>query len=70
MPQYTPPLRDMHFVMHELLGVVDELKALPAYADVDADTINAVIEEGGTFARRRPASRPRTRSTSKAAGRR
>jgi len=50
MPQYTPPLRDMHFVMHELLGVVDELKALPAYADIDADTINAVIEEGGKFA--------------------
>ena len=28
MPQYTPPLRDMQFVMHELLNVVDELKAL------------------------------------------
>ena len=50
MPQYTPPLRDMHFVMHELLHVVDELKSLPAHADVDADTINAVLEEGGKFA--------------------
>ena len=26
MPQYTPPLRDMQFVMHEVLHVVDELK--------------------------------------------
>jgi alkylation response protein AidB-like acyl-CoA dehydrogenase len=50
MPQYTPPLRDMQFVMHELLHVVDELKQLPAHADIDVDTINAVIEEGGKFA--------------------
>ena len=50
MPQYNPPLRDMHFVMHEVLKVSDELKLLPAHADVDADTINAVIEEAGKFA--------------------
>ena len=50
MPQYTPPLRDMQFVMHEVLHVVDELKMLPAHADIDADTINAVLEEGGKFA--------------------
>ena len=50
MPQYTPPLRDMHFVMHELLNVVDELKMLPGHEDIDADTINAVLEEGGKFA--------------------
>ncbi len=50
MPTYTPPLRDMKFVMHEVLNVVDELKMLPAHADIDADTINAVLEEGGKFA--------------------
>ena len=50
MPQYTPPLRDMQFVMHEVLNVVDELKMMPAHADIDADTINAVLEEGGKFA--------------------
>ena len=49
MAQYNPPLRDMQFVMHELLNVVDELKLLPAHADIDADTINAVLEEGGKF---------------------
>ena len=50
MPQYTPPLRDMKFVLHELLNVTDELKALPGHADIDADTINAVLEEAGRFA--------------------
>jgi alkylation response protein AidB-like acyl-CoA dehydrogenase len=50
MPQYTPPLRDMQFLMHEVLGAVDELKLLPRHAEIDADTINAVLEEGGKFA--------------------
>ncbi|MFG6432460.1 acyl-CoA dehydrogenase C-terminal domain-containing protein [Roseateles sp. LYH14W] len=50
MPQYTPPLRDMQFVMHELLNVVDELKMLPGHEDIDAESINAVLEEGGKFA--------------------
>lgn len=50
MPQYNPPLRDMHFVLHELLNVTDELKMLPRHAEVDTDTINAVLEEAGKFA--------------------
>ncbi|MDB5751142.1 MAG: acyl-CoA dehydrogenase, partial [Ramlibacter sp.] len=50
MPSYTPPLRDMQFVMHEVLKVTDELKACPKHADIDADTINAVLEEAGKFA--------------------
>ena len=50
MPTYTPPLRDMQFVMHELLHVVDDFKQLPQHADLDVDTINAVLEEGGKFA--------------------
>ncbi len=50
MPQYTPPLRDMQFVMNEVLHVPQVLNALPAHADMDADTIAAVLEEGGKFA--------------------
>ncbi|MEI7762922.1 MAG: acyl-CoA dehydrogenase C-terminal domain-containing protein [Comamonadaceae bacterium] len=50
MPSYTPPLRDMQFVMHEVLNVVDDFKQIPKHAEVDADTINAVLEEGGKFA--------------------
>jgi alkylation response protein AidB-like acyl-CoA dehydrogenase len=50
MPQYNPPLRDMQFVLHEVLNVVDELKVMPQHADIDVDTFNAVLEEGGKFA--------------------
>ncbi len=50
MPQYTPPLRDMQFVMHEVLKVTDEFKAIPKHADIDRETIDAVLEEGGKFA--------------------
>jgi alkylation response protein AidB-like acyl-CoA dehydrogenase len=50
LPQYNPPLRDMQFVLHEVLRITDELKDMPRHADVDADTINAVLEEGGKFA--------------------
>ena len=50
MPSYVPPLRDMRFVLHEVLDVVGTLKSLPAHADVDRDTIDAVVEEAGKFA--------------------
>ncbi len=50
MPSYTPPLRDMQFVMHELLKVTEDFKAMPRHADIDRDTIDAVLEEAGKFA--------------------
>jgi alkylation response protein AidB-like acyl-CoA dehydrogenase len=50
MPSYTPPLRDMQFVLHEVLHVTDDLQQMPKHADMDADTIAAVLEEGGKFA--------------------
>ncbi|WP_395689322.1 acyl-CoA dehydrogenase C-terminal domain-containing protein [Caenimonas koreensis] len=50
MPTYTPPLRDMQFVMHEVLDVTSDFKAIPKYAEADAETINAVLEEAGKFA--------------------
>ncbi|MEO7032131.1 MAG: acyl-CoA dehydrogenase C-terminal domain-containing protein [Herbaspirillum sp.] len=49
MSQYIAPLRDMQFVLHELLHVEDELKQLPKHADIDADIMNQVLEEGGKF---------------------
>ena len=51
MPAYTPPLRDMQFVMHEVFHIVDDFKQIPKHADIDVDTINAVLEEGGKFAK-------------------
>ncbi|MCO5397230.1 acyl-CoA dehydrogenase C-terminal domain-containing protein [Ralstonia soli] len=49
MGQYTAPLRDMQFVLHELLDVEGHLKQMPQHAEIDADTINQVIEEAGKF---------------------
>ncbi|MET0964499.1 MAG: acyl-CoA dehydrogenase C-terminal domain-containing protein [Noviherbaspirillum sp.] len=49
MGQYVAPVRDMQFVLHELLQVESELKQLPRHAEVDADIINQVLEEGGKF---------------------
>ena len=50
MAQYTPPLRDMQFLLHEVFDVTAALQQLPRHAEIDADTINAVLEEGGKFA--------------------
>ncbi|WP_449369524.1 acyl-CoA dehydrogenase C-terminal domain-containing protein [Thiomonas sp.] len=49
MPHYTPPLRDMQFVMHEVLDATSLLSELPPYAEVDADLIDQVCEEAGKF---------------------
>ena len=49
MSIYRPPLRDMQFVMHELLNVEEHYKAMPRHADIDAGTIDQVLEEGGKF---------------------
>ncbi|MGL4767434.1 MAG: acyl-CoA dehydrogenase C-terminal domain-containing protein [Formosimonas sp.] len=50
MGSYVPPLRDMQFVLHELLNVESVFKTIPNYAEIDADTVNAVVEEAGKFA--------------------
>jgi alkylation response protein AidB-like acyl-CoA dehydrogenase len=50
MPQYNPPLRDMQFLLHEVFKVTDDYQHMPQHAEVDADTINAVLEEAGKFA--------------------
>jgi alkylation response protein AidB-like acyl-CoA dehydrogenase len=40
----------MQFVMHELLHVTDTLHSCPKHADVDAETMDAVLVEAGKFA--------------------
>ncbi len=49
MPQYTPPLRDFQFVLHEVLNAQDELSRLPRHAEVNRELIDQVLEEGGKF---------------------
>jgi 3-(methylsulfanyl)propanoyl-CoA dehydrogenase len=45
MATYKAPLREMRFVLHELLGVA-ELAKLPGYEEATADVVDAILEEG------------------------
>ncbi|MCY4221071.1 MAG: acyl-CoA dehydrogenase C-terminal domain-containing protein [Thiotrichales bacterium] len=45
MPTYQAPLRDMQFVLHELLGAEREFAALPGYEETTRDLIDPVLEE-------------------------
>ncbi|MFW2177431.1 MULTISPECIES: acyl-CoA dehydrogenase C-terminal domain-containing protein [unclassified Moraxella] len=48
--QYKAPLRDMKFVMHELLKFEEHFNAIPAYAHVDRETLDSFVEAGASFA--------------------
>src|SRR5450631_3114608 len=49
MWSYSPPLRDMQFVMEELLSVRREWAQIPRFAELDADTAPQILEESGKF---------------------
>jgi alkylation response protein AidB-like acyl-CoA dehydrogenase len=49
MGQYQPPLRDMQFVLHELLDVEKTLAGLPVHAETNRELIDQILEEGGKF---------------------
>lgn len=46
MPSYNPPIRDIQFVLHEVLGA-ETLSKLEGYEDVSSDLLDQIIEEGG-----------------------
>jgi alkylation response protein AidB-like acyl-CoA dehydrogenase len=48
MAEYIPPLRDIRFVLEQLVDL-DGLSKLEAYAHADPDTVLGVIEESGRF---------------------
>ncbi|SFV05696.1 acyl-CoA dehydrogenase [Pseudoduganella namucuonensis] len=50
MLSYTPPLKDMRFVLERVLDAPEALAGMPAYAEVDADLMRQVCEEAGRFA--------------------
>ncbi|GAB3282898.1 acyl-CoA dehydrogenase C-terminal domain-containing protein [Parahaliea aestuarii] len=50
MPEYKAPLRDMQFVMHEVLETEALYQSLPGFEEATADLINAIVEEGAKFA--------------------
>jgi alkylation response protein AidB-like acyl-CoA dehydrogenase len=49
MNTYTPRTEDMHFVLSRVLNAADQLQALLAFADVDADLMQQVLDESGKF---------------------
>ncbi len=49
MATYSPPLRDLDFVLHDVLRVQE--MPIPGYDELDRDTTAAVLEEAGKIAR-------------------
>ena len=45
MPSYTPPVKDLQFVLHDVLNVSHA--DTPGYADLEADFTAAVLDEAG-----------------------
>ena len=49
MPSYKAPLRDMQFILFDVLKVQDSGNALAAYAEASPDVVTAILEEAGRF---------------------
>ncbi len=50
MPEYKAPLREIKFVMDELLDMPAHYASIPAYAEVATpDMIDAILAEGAKF---------------------
>lgn len=49
MAVYKAPVRDMQFVLHEVLEAEQQFKALPGLEEATADVIDSVLEEGAKF---------------------
>lgn len=50
MPNYKAPLRDMQFVLHEVLNAEAHYKRLYGSDDVNRETIDAILEQAAKFA--------------------
>ena len=49
MSDYQPRIQDMQFVLSNVLGAPDQLKALSVFDEVDAELMQQVLEEAGKF---------------------
>ena len=47
MPRYEPPIQDLQFVLTEV-AELDQICALPGYADVEPEVIGAILEAAGS----------------------
>lgn len=50
MAQYKAPVRDMQFVLHELLEVEKHYAQIPAFAETNRELVDSVLEAGAQFA--------------------
>ncbi|MBB4618851.1 acyl-CoA dehydrogenase C-terminal domain-containing protein [Sphingomonas abaci] len=48
MPSYTPPVRDVRFVLEQVVGLSAHAQ-VEGFANATPDTVDAVLEEGGRF---------------------
>jgi alkylation response protein AidB-like acyl-CoA dehydrogenase len=49
MHSYTVPLREMNFLLFDILKVQEQGNAIPAYAEATPDMVSAILEEAGKF---------------------
>ncbi len=49
MTDYKAPLRDMRFVLHEVLDISSHYQAI-GKTDINTDLVDAILDEGGKFA--------------------
>ncbi|WP_299622512.1 acyl-CoA dehydrogenase C-terminal domain-containing protein [uncultured Tateyamaria sp.] len=45
MPSYTPPTKDMQFILHDVLNITGS--DIPGYDELEADFTSAILEEAG-----------------------
>ena len=45
MPKYTPPVKDMTFILEDVLDVVHS--DIPGYDELETDFISAILNESG-----------------------
>jgi 3-(methylsulfanyl)propanoyl-CoA dehydrogenase len=50
MSEYNAPLKDMNFVIWDLVGL-DRILRLPVFENIDEDVVDQILEESGRFSR-------------------
>jgi len=50
MSAYLAPLRDMAFVIHELLRAPERFRQMPAFAEIEADLLDSALNSAARFA--------------------